>query len=221
LGDFFQFSVTVVLLGALFGRRNPSNVLTNTGMSDELKTKDKDNKKRKDALFHKMAKAFDDYIDGIILVVNVNSAGSFQLQKLRAALRDQAVLVMGKNTMIRKVLRERYFTCPDYLGLLPYLTGTIGLLFTRGNVANIAKLISKHTFVSMPAKEGMVATSEIYIPAGYTSTLFFFFLLLSSSFFFPRTLSSLLSSLLSLFFLFSLTLLTLSPFFFVSFFSIF
>lgn len=135
-------------------------------MSEELK-KDKDSKTRKDALFLKMSKAFDDYIDGTILVVNVNSAGSFQLQKLRAALRDRAVLMMGKNTMIRKVLRERYFTVPEYQGLIPFLTGTIGLLFTRSvDVIPLAKLISKHTFVTLPAKEGMVATEDIFIPAG-------------------------------------------------------
>jgi len=41
-----------------------------------------------------------------IIVVNVDNVGSSQMQKVRLALRGSAVLLMGKNTVMRKIIRQ-------------------------------------------------------------------------------------------------------------------
>ena len=38
-------------------------------------------------------------------IVNVDNVGSKQMQEIRAALRGHAVVLMGKNTMMRKAIR--------------------------------------------------------------------------------------------------------------------
>jgi hypothetical protein len=51
---------------------------------------------------------------GKIVVIGVDNVQSRQMQTVRAALRGRAELLMGKNTMIRKCLREvRVLGCFD------------------------------------------------------------------------------------------------------------
>jgi len=145
------------------------NVVNHTrGMADLCDAKTDIKKLRRDALFIKLAKAFDEYVDDIVLVVNVNSAGSFQLQKLRAALRGNGILIMGKNTLIRKVLRERSYSSTAYQELFPFLTGTIGLLFTRRDVPSVQKMIKQYTYSTVSAKVDTIASEDIVISPGPT-----------------------------------------------------
>lgn len=125
-------------------------------------------KERKDALFLKFAQAFEQYVHGTVCVININSAGSFQLQKFRAGLREKGILIMGKNTLIRKVLRERASTYSKYQELVPFLIGTIGLVFTFESVAFIQKLLKRHTFTTLPPKLGSIAPNDIIVPACFT-----------------------------------------------------
>ena len=66
-----------------------------------------------------------------IFMVTCNNVGSFQMQQIRQALRGKAEILMGKNTMMRKVLRSYLEDDPNHpFGLLAdALEGNMGELF--------------------------------------------------------------------------------------------
>merc|ERR1711879_47310 len=69
--------------------------------------------------FTKLSNLLVDYKK--VLIVAANNVGSNQLQRVRQELRGKAVLLMGKNTMIRKCIRENLTKNPDLEALPPPL----------------------------------------------------------------------------------------------------
>jgi len=101
------------------------------------------------------------------LIVNVTNVGSNQMQKIRIALRGKATLLMGKNSVIRKVIKELTEKNPKFNVVVPYLTGTIGLVFTNNSLIDIRKIILEHK-VPAAARVGVLAPSDCKIPPGPT-----------------------------------------------------
>jgi len=101
-----------------------------------------ENKKwvRKTAYWAKLQSALDEYKN--ILIIGVDFVGSSQMQKTRIALRGKGIVLMGKNTIIRKVLRERAETNPAMEALIPYVYGNIGFVFTNGDLNALRQLIT-------------------------------------------------------------------------------
>jgi ribosomal protein L10 len=52
----------------------------------------------------RLERYFEEY--RAILIFTVDNVGSSQLQKIRLALRGKGAMLLGKNTIIRKVVRE-------------------------------------------------------------------------------------------------------------------
>jgi len=74
---------------------------------------------------------------------------------------------MGKNTIIRKVLRERAETNPALEALIPYVYGNIGFVFTNGDLNALRQLITANK-VPASAKTGVIAPIDVIIPPGPT-----------------------------------------------------
>jgi len=91
------------------------------------------------------------------------------MQKIRRELRGQAVLLMGKNTMIRKVIRLHIDTHPEWESLLPWITGNIGMVFTNDPDLKKISNICLATKVPAAAKAGIKAPSDVVIPKGITT----------------------------------------------------
>jgi len=89
------------------------------------------------------------------------------MQKVRLALRGKGQLLMGKNTIIRKFVREEVVKNPKLESLLPYVYGNIGFVFTNGELRVIRDLIISNK-VPAAAKSGSVAPNDVHIPAGPT-----------------------------------------------------
>jgi large subunit ribosomal protein LP0 len=102
-----------------------------------------------------------------ILIVNANNIGSSHLQKVRNSLRGQAVLLMGKNTRVRKCIREHLSKDPSLASLLPHIKGNVGFVFTNEDLAQIRNKLEA-VKVYAPAKAGMVAPCDVIIRAGST-----------------------------------------------------
>jgi len=102
-----------------------------------------------------------------IIIVQVDNVGSNQMQKVRVALRGKAVVLMGKNTIIRKIVREHIARNPQLENLLPYVFGNMGFVFTNGDLAAIRKIIMDNK-VPAAAKSGSIAPNEVMVPAGST-----------------------------------------------------
>ena len=102
-----------------------------------------------------------------ICLVNVDNVTSSQLHQIRSAMRGKAVLLMGKNTLIRKAMRQVIEELPQFEILLPYIVGNVGLVFTNGDVKEMCDLITKNK-VAAPAKIGAIAQSDVTVPAQNT-----------------------------------------------------
>jgi len=113
----------------------------------------------------KLENALDTYHN--ILIVGVDNVGSNQMQKVRVALRGKAIVLMGKNTLIRKIVRDRLAANPKLEALLPLVVGNMGFVFTNENLSNVRKTILENK-VPAAAKSGSLAPADVFIPAGPT-----------------------------------------------------
>jgi len=100
-----------------------------------------------------------------IAIMTVDNVGSNQLQKIRIALRGKAAVLLGKNTIIRKVVREHANT--QLHRLLPLLKGNIGFIFTNADLSEIKKIVTANK-VPAAAKIGSIAPSSFTLPEGPT-----------------------------------------------------
>jgi len=103
-----------------------------------------------------------------ILIVTADNVGSNQMQQIRKAMRGKAVLLMGKNTMIRKAIRDQLSKTPLLEGILPHVKGNIGMVFTNGDLADVRTKLTELK-IQAAAKAGSVAPIEVIVPAGNTN----------------------------------------------------
>lgn len=97
-----------------------------------------------------------------ILIVTVDNVGSKQMQQIRMALRGRAEVLLGKNTMIRCCLRGMVEEHPQLAPLIEFVRGNIGFVFTKGDLSDVKKDVSKFK-VAAPAKAGAMAPVDVYI----------------------------------------------------------
>jgi len=102
-----------------------------------------------------------------ILVIGIDNVGSNQMQKVRIALRGRAVMLIGKNTMIRKFVRDAATSNSKLENLIPIIKGNVGLVFTNQDLNAIRKTITENK-VPAAAKAGSFAPADVFIPPGPT-----------------------------------------------------
>jgi len=119
----------------------------------------------KSGYFDKMRLLLDEYPK--CFIVNADNVGSRQMQKIRIALRGHAVVLMGKNTMMRKSIRGQMASNAALEKLLPYIKGNVGLVFTKGDLPEVCRIIQENK-VAAPAKAGAIANLDVTVPAQCT-----------------------------------------------------
>lgn len=123
------------------------------------------NRAKKEAYSERFQELLEEY--PTIFIVNVDNVGSSQMHEIRKSLRGTAVILMGKNTMMRRVLRTLREVNPAYEKLVGVVKGNIGLVFTKGDLKETrAKILANR--VQAPAKAGAIAPLDVVIPAGNT-----------------------------------------------------
>jgi len=115
--------------------------------------------------FLKIIQLFDEYPK--CFVVNADNVGSKQMQQIRVSLRGLAIVLMGKNTMMRKAMRGHIENNPALEKLIPCIKGNVGLVFTKLDLGDIREKI-KENRVAAPAKAGAIATVDVYVKAQNT-----------------------------------------------------
>jgi len=120
---------------------------------------------RKQAFFSKLNKLIEGY--NKVLIVGADNVGSHHMQTIRKALRGKAVLLMGKNTMVRKAIKGVAEQNPKLQTLLPYIKENVGLLFCKEDLPGIRKIILELK-VAAPAKVGAICPNDVIVPAGPT-----------------------------------------------------
>jgi len=120
---------------------------------------------RKQAYFSKVNQLLQDYSK--IMIVEADHVGSNQMHQIRASLRGKAVILMGKNTMIRKAVKARVGSDPRLDGFIPHIKGNVGFIFCKGDLQEIRNKIHENK-VAAPAKAGSFAPIDVFVPAGNT-----------------------------------------------------
>jgi len=129
------------------------------------KKQEKNSETRKQAYFVKLVELLDKYPK--MLIVGADNVGSNHMQSIRKALRGKAVILMGKNTMIRKAIKGHLSKNPALEAILPHVKNNVGFVFTDGDLNTIRDLILQEK-VAAPARAGSIAPIDVIIPAGPT-----------------------------------------------------
>lgn len=105
-----------------------------------------------------------EYTKGFL--VHADHVGSKQFQDIRKAMRGVGHVLMGKNTMMRKVIND-LGSESSYSVLTEKIVGNVGLIFVKDDLATAKAIVAKYT-VPAPARAGVVANANVVVPAGPT-----------------------------------------------------
>jgi len=119
----------------------------------------------KELYFEKLKELLNKYPS--IFLVNVDNVGSNQMHQIRVSLRGKGVVLMGKNTMVRRALRSILSEYPQFEKLLPHVRGNIGFVFTDADLKEVRELIIANK-VAAPARAGALAPVDVTVPGGNT-----------------------------------------------------
>jgi len=123
---------------------------------------------KKQDFFDKLIRLVEKYSK--IIIVVADHVGSHHMQTIRTNLRaapGENVILMGKNTLIRKAIKGHLAKSPALEALLPHVKGNVGFVFTVGELATVRKEIESNR-VSAPAKVGAIAPTDVIVPKGPT-----------------------------------------------------
>lgn len=124
-------------------------------------------KEKKRDYHDKMTKMLTTYTK--MFVVEVDNVGSQQMNMTRKSMRGSAEILMGKNTLMRKILRDFIEVNPGHFfeKINDQITGNVGFVFTNSDLPKIRDLILANR-VPAPARINAVSPVDVIVPAGPT-----------------------------------------------------
>jgi len=125
-------------------------------------------KERKAEYFQRVEELINTYSK--LFVVSCDNVGSLQMQQIRLALRSMdTVVLMGKNTMMRKIVSNYLAANPGhaFASVLPLIKGNIGFVFTNSDLGEVRNILEANR-VPAPARVGAIAPIEVIVPPGPT-----------------------------------------------------
>jgi large subunit ribosomal protein LP0 len=124
-------------------------------------------KAKKSEYFTRMTEMLSTY--GKVFVVQVDNVGSQQMNATRKSMRGLAEILMGKNTLMKKVLKEFLAANPGhfYANIEHKMSGNVGFVFTNADLPKIRDLILANR-VPAPARVGALSPVDVVVPAGPT-----------------------------------------------------
>jgi large subunit ribosomal protein LP0 len=120
-----------------------------------------------------------------VLFVNADNVSSLQISKLRVRLRAVgAYMIMGKNTLMKAALthantkpepedadyeerKDNWEFSPSIEKIVGQLRGNTNLIFSNGDLSEIKSILDQEVRES-PAKPGMLAPKDVFVPVGPT-----------------------------------------------------
>jgi len=103
-----------------------------------------------------------------MFLVDADNVGSNQLHQIRMALRGKALVYCGKNTQMRRVIRElENEGRTDLEKIRLSLKLNLAIVFTNENLTDVRDLILANK-VAAPARAGSIAQCNVVVPAGNT-----------------------------------------------------
>jgi len=102
------------------------------------------------------------------VLVTVDNIGSHHMQKIRVGLRGRAVLMLGKNTLRRKAIKDNMAKHPEWETLLQVIKFNVGFVFTNENLGDLREKLLESR-VPAQAKAGIIAPQDVTIPKQITT----------------------------------------------------
>jgi len=103
------------------------------------------------------------------LLVTCDNIGSKLMQTIRVALRPlNSVLLMGKNTLIRKAIKDKLEEHPEWEQMLPHIKWNSGIVLTKGSLTDLRAKVLDNT-VPAVAKTGSIAPIDVLLPKQVTT----------------------------------------------------
>jgi large subunit ribosomal protein LP0 len=124
--------------------------------------------KEKKASFHeKMTRILGEYTK--MFVVKVDNVGSKQMNDTRRSMRGKAEILMGKNTLMKKVLKDFGEQNPGHMmnKIDNLIAGNVGFVFTNSDLPEIRDFILANR-VPAPARPGAIAPVDVQVKSGPT-----------------------------------------------------
>lgn len=119
-------------------------------------------REKKAEYFNKLREYLEEYKS--IFIVGVDNVSSQQMHEVRKALRGRGAVLMGKNTMVRRAIRDFVSDLPDFEKILPFIKGNVGFIFTNDSLKEIKEVIVSNK-VAAPARAGAIAPEDIWVRA--------------------------------------------------------
>merc|ERR1712123_69347 len=103
-----------------------------------------------------------------IFICDADNVSSKQFQAIRTGVRGHGDVLMGKNTMMKKAIRECAANNPALEKLLPLIKQNVGFVMTNGDLKEVRDLIN--TFkVPASARAGAISPLDVAVPAQATT----------------------------------------------------
>lgn len=122
---------------------------------------------KKEAYHEKLCKMLETFDKAFI--IGADNVGSNQFQLIRKGLRPDSIILMGKNTMMKRSIRLYCEQSGDdkWACVLDELVGNVGIVFTTGDLNGVKVEINKYK-VGAPARVGLTAPDDVMVKAGAT-----------------------------------------------------
>jgi len=103
------------------------------------------------------------------LIVTCDNIGSKLMQEIRLSLRkSDSIIVMGKNTLIRKAIRTKLEEHPEWEPIMGCVKHNVGIVLTKGSLTELRTKLLENT-VPAVAKSGSIAPDDVLLPKQVTS----------------------------------------------------
>ncbi len=97
-------------------------------------------------------------------ITRIENIASKTIQQLRHELRQDAILKVAKNSIMKLALEELGKNDKDITKLLNYINGSCAFILTNGNPFKVANYLEKNK-IPTAAKEGQIATKDVVVTA--------------------------------------------------------
>lgn len=124
-------------------------------------------KEKKKEYFARMTQMLNTY--GKVFVVQVDNVGSQQMNATRKMMRGTAEILMGKNTLMRKIMNDFLEENPGhfYNNIVHKMAGNVGFVFTNSDLPKVRDMILANR-IPAPARVGAISPVDVVVPAGPT-----------------------------------------------------
>jgi large subunit ribosomal protein LP0 len=103
-----------------------------------------------------------------IFVCDADNVTSKQFQEIRTGMRGHGDVLMGKNTMMKKAIKDVASQNPSLEKLVPLIKQNVGFVVTNGDLKEIRDLIQSFKVPAM-ARAGAISPIDVTVPAQTTA----------------------------------------------------